>query len=169
MSRRPSVPQPPRALLHWHRLVQKALIPVAVDLLVMLRQVAPIRSNPGLDKLMKHPKMQEATNDAEREEKLIASLDRPPPSLSTARKEELQTMVKELGGEPSGMTVPELREYARQLRCDEQRTTKSTLPGLNKLKKADLVQLAQTQQIDVEGMTADQIRLALRGWTPPNP
>ena len=78
-------------------------------------------------------------------------------------QDELVAMVLRRGGSPEQKTVPELRELLKELDPTLCPRPKAEIPGLNRMKKGDLILLAQSRRIDPTGMNADQIRLALTG------
>ena len=98
---------------------------------------------------------------------LLNEPDKKPPSLSTARKEELQQMVLELGGDPGAMTVMQLREYVKHLQGRPTQVKDPLEKGLPKMKKEELARVAVAKGINPMGKTVDQLRLAISGWKPP--
>ena len=78
-------------------------------------------------------------------------------------QDELVAMVLRRGGSPEQKTVPELRELLKELDPTLCPRPKAEIPGLSRMKKGDLILLAQSRCIDPPGMNADQIRLALTG------
>ena len=116
--------------------------------------------------ILSHPKFANLSRPEEIKMTLQEVLDSPAhrePSLSTARKDELVAMVLRRGGSPEQKTVPELRELLKELDPTLCPRPKAEIPGLNRMKKGDLILLAQSRRIDPTGMNADQIRLALTG------
>ena len=89
-----------------------------------------------------------------------------PTPLSRARRFELVRMMDERKLDSTDLTVPQMRETLRQADDTLRPRPRSGVPGLGKMLKADLVQLARTRGIDVTGMNVEQLRLALQGWVP---
>jgi hypothetical protein len=85
---------------------------------------------------------------------------------SRARRPELVRMMADRNLDSTDLTVVQMRETLRQADHTLRPPSRNGVPGLSKMLKADLMQLARTCGIDVTGMSAEQLRLALQGWVP---
>jgi hypothetical protein len=156
-------------LCRWERVTKLAKAPVQQPLLYAVdqeREDALLLFN----HLKKHPKLQESA--CQGGDALVIKLwmlleqasDQPRRELrlSAARRQDLIEMMQARGLEvQEKMTVIEMKEILKEKDASLRPPTRPTISGLGRMRKAELVELANGLQMDPSG-TVDQLRLRLK-------